>query len=195
MHALIACLGPARVRCVVTAEQPRMIGAALGPNLPPGCRSPSLIGATSALWCQLRTNSAVERLHLWNVQSYPDCKTAPYRCSPNKADDAIYAFLIASLFVYWIGTGFFLRRSFIYLRTKPYNQMRMANQHLRINVGSDTCTRPCSSLGVPLSGLCLSYFVPSSRVEEPFFLACLHIAARRHLTHVTLNLLAAKCLV
>ena len=36
--------------------------------------------------------------------------------------------------MYWIGTGYYLRRSFVYLRTKPYNQMRMANQHLRINV-------------------------------------------------------------
>ncbi len=74
------------------------------------------------------------------VQGFPDCKTVPYRCNPDKADDAIYAFLITSLFVYWIGTAYLLRRSFIYLRTKPYNQMRMANQHLRINVRLCSCS-------------------------------------------------------
>ena len=85
--------------------------------------------------CILRHDSAKsEMTAAVNVQGFPDCKTVPYRCTPNKADDAIYAFLITSLFVYWIGTGYYLRRSFIYLRTKPYNQMRMANQHLRINV-------------------------------------------------------------
>ena len=68
------------------------------------------------------------------AQGFPDCKTVSYRCSPDTTDDIIYAFLITSLFVYFISTGFYLRRSFVYLRTKPYNQMRMANQHLRINV-------------------------------------------------------------
>ena len=76
------------------------------------------------------------------MQGFADCRTVPYECSPNTTEDVIYALLIASLFVYFLGTGFLLRRSFVYLRTKPYNQMRMANQHLRINVSN--LTQNCS---------------------------------------------------
>ena len=90
------------------------------------------------------------------AQGFPDCRTVPYRCSPNTADDIIYAFLITSLFVYFIGTFFLLRRSFVYLRTKPYNQMRMANQHLRINVRTlPTGRKPnCSPVSTDLSICC-----------------------------------------
>ena len=46
----------------------------------------------------------------------------------------VYALLIASLMVYFVGAAVYWRRAFVSLRDKPYNQMRMAHQHLRLSV-------------------------------------------------------------
>ena len=46
----------------------------------------------------------------------------------------IYAFLIATLMLYFVGTAVYWRRAFLSLRSKPYNQMRMAHQHFRLSV-------------------------------------------------------------
>ncbi len=46
----------------------------------------------------------------------------------------IYAFLIATLMLYFVGTAVYWRRAFLSLRAKPYNQMRMAHQHFRLSV-------------------------------------------------------------
>jgi hypothetical protein len=103
-----------------------------------------------AHWSRLNLGVAL------TAQGFPDCKKVPYHCSPNTTDDIIYAFLITSLFVYFIGTGFYLRRSFVYLRTKPYNQMRMANQHLRINVRTVTRDRDLNRDSIIPCGLSLN---------------------------------------
>jgi len=46
----------------------------------------------------------------------------------------LYTLLVASLMVYFIGAAVYWRRAFLSLREKPYNQMRMAHQHLRLSV-------------------------------------------------------------
>jgi len=47
---------------------------------------------------------------------------------------SLYTLLVASLMVYFIGAAVYWRRAFLSLREKPYNQMRMAHQHLRLSV-------------------------------------------------------------
>ncbi len=46
----------------------------------------------------------------------------------------LYAGLVTTLMVYFIGTAFYWRRAYLSLREKPYGQMRMAIQHFRLAV-------------------------------------------------------------
>ena len=46
----------------------------------------------------------------------------------------MYAILVAMLMLYFVGAAVYWRRAFLSLREKPYNQMRMAHQHLRLSV-------------------------------------------------------------
>ena len=66
-----------------------------------------------------------------------DCTRAPYSCHVPTVDAALYSVVTALLFGYFLGTAFFLRRAFCVLRTKPYNQMRMAHQNLRLQARSE----------------------------------------------------------
>lgn len=46
----------------------------------------------------------------------------------------MYSVLVAMLFGYFLGTAFYVRLAHSALRTKPYNQMRIAHQMLRLQV-------------------------------------------------------------
>ena len=46
----------------------------------------------------------------------------------------MYSVLVAMLFGYFLGTAFYVRLAHSALRTKPYNQMRIGHQMLRLQV-------------------------------------------------------------
>ena len=62
------------------------------------------------------------------------CTLAPYVCHIPTNITVLYAFLVALLFCYFLGTAALLRHAFCALRLKPYCQMRMGNQILRLQV-------------------------------------------------------------
>ena len=65
-----------------------------------------------------------------------DCKRAPYNCHVPTVDAVLYGVVTALLFGYLVGVAFLLRRAVARLRTKPYNQMRMNHQNLRLQARS-----------------------------------------------------------
>ena len=63
-----------------------------------------------------------------------DCKDVVYRCGTPAVLTVLYSVLVALLFGYFLGTATYLRLAHNNLRTKPYNQMRIAHQMLRLQV-------------------------------------------------------------
>lgn len=63
-----------------------------------------------------------------------DCTRAMYQCPIPTKITVMYSFLVALLFFYFLGTAFYLRLAHSALRQKPYNQMRIGHQMLRLQV-------------------------------------------------------------
>ena len=49
-------------------------------------------------------------------------------CVPDTGLKVLYSFRVAFVLVYFLMSAFYLRRSYVHLRAKCYNEMRMTNQ-------------------------------------------------------------------